>query len=88
MAATFFNQPWLARKYPPGTRLLLQGKLDYRIAGWAAEALYADLLAHRIEIAHRLARIVAGALEAAGELGGEHPVAALPHVRRRALRAR
>jgi cardiolipin synthase A/B len=31
-------------------RLLLQGKLDYRIAGWAAEALYADLLAHGVEI--------------------------------------
>lgn len=31
-------------------RLLLQGKLDYRIAGWAAQALYADLLRHRIEI--------------------------------------
>ncbi len=31
-------------------RLLLQGKLDYRLAGWAAEALYADLLRHRIEI--------------------------------------
>lgn len=31
-------------------RLLLQGMLDYRIAGWAAEALYADLLAHGIEI--------------------------------------
>ncbi|MFG6487559.1 cardiolipin synthase ClsB [Roseateles sp. BYS78W] len=31
-------------------RLLLQGKLDYRLAGWAAEALYADLLRHHIEI--------------------------------------
>lgn len=31
-------------------RLLLQGKLDYRIAGWAAEALYADLLSHGVEI--------------------------------------
>lgn len=31
-------------------RLLLQGKLDYRLAGWAAEALYADLLRHGIEI--------------------------------------
>ncbi|MFG6413201.1 cardiolipin synthase ClsB [Roseateles sp. DC23W] len=31
-------------------RLLLQGKLDYRIAGWAAEALYADLLRHGIEV--------------------------------------
>jgi ATP-dependent DNA helicase RecG len=30
MAATFFNQPWLARKYPPGTRLLLQGKYQAR----------------------------------------------------------
>ena len=26
MKATFFNQPWLERKYRPGTRLLLQGK--------------------------------------------------------------
>jgi ATP-dependent DNA helicase RecG len=25
--AMFFNQPWLARSYPPGTRLLLHGKL-------------------------------------------------------------
>ncbi|MCE4553017.1 cardiolipin synthase ClsB [Pelomonas cellulosilytica] len=31
-------------------RLLLQGKLDYRLAGWAAEALYADLLRHGVEI--------------------------------------
>ena len=31
-------------------RLLLQGKLDYRIAGWAAEALYAELLGHKVEI--------------------------------------
>ncbi len=26
MRATFFNQPWLARQYVPGTRLLLAGK--------------------------------------------------------------
>ena len=26
MKATFFNQPWLQRKYPPGTRLVLHGK--------------------------------------------------------------
>ena len=26
MKATFFNQPWLERKYRPGTRLLLSGK--------------------------------------------------------------
>ncbi len=28
MRATFFNQPWLAKRYPPGTRLLLHGKAD------------------------------------------------------------
>jgi len=30
MAATFFNQPWLARAYPPGTRLMLSGKYQGR----------------------------------------------------------
>ncbi len=28
MRATFFNQPWLASRYPPGTRLILHGKAD------------------------------------------------------------
>jgi ATP-dependent DNA helicase RecG len=28
--ATFFNQPWLAQRYAPGTRLLLQGRADGR----------------------------------------------------------
>ena len=28
MRATFFNQPWLVKRYPPGTRLLLHGKAD------------------------------------------------------------
>ena len=27
MKATFFNQPWLVERYPPGTRLVLHGKL-------------------------------------------------------------
>ncbi|WP_422017423.1 cardiolipin synthase ClsB [Roseateles sp.] len=31
-------------------RLLLQGMVDYRLAGWAAEALYAELIAHGVEI--------------------------------------
>ncbi len=31
-------------------RLLLQGKLDYRIAGWAAQAVYHELLGHGIRI--------------------------------------
>ncbi len=28
MRATFFNQPWLVDRYPPGTRLLLHGKVS------------------------------------------------------------
>ena len=30
MRATFFNQPWLLERYPPGTHLLLHGKPDGR----------------------------------------------------------
>jgi ATP-dependent DNA helicase RecG len=30
MKATFFNQPWLASKYPTGTRLVLHGKFEAR----------------------------------------------------------
>jgi len=30
MRATFFNQPWLVQRYPPGTRLLMHGKADER----------------------------------------------------------
>jgi ATP-dependent DNA helicase RecG len=30
MKATFFNQPWLAGRYPPGTRLVLHGKYEGR----------------------------------------------------------
>ena len=30
MEATFFNQPWLQRRYVPGTRLLLSGKYQAR----------------------------------------------------------
>ncbi|MEA2228148.1 MAG: ATP-dependent helicase RecG, partial [Solirubrobacteraceae bacterium] len=30
MTATFFNQPWLADQYKPGTRLMLQGKYQGR----------------------------------------------------------
>ncbi|MGN6373795.1 MAG: ATP-dependent DNA helicase RecG [Solirubrobacteraceae bacterium] len=28
MKATFFNQPWLVERYPPGTNLVLHGKAD------------------------------------------------------------
>ena len=30
MRATFFNQPWLVERYPPGTSVLLHGKADAR----------------------------------------------------------
>ena len=30
MKVVFFNQPWLAGKYPPGTRLVLHGKYEAR----------------------------------------------------------
>jgi ATP-dependent DNA helicase RecG len=30
MRATFFNQPWLVDRYPPGTKLLLHGKAEPR----------------------------------------------------------
>jgi ATP-dependent DNA helicase RecG len=30
MKATFFNQPWLVQKYPPGARLVLHGKFETR----------------------------------------------------------
>jgi ATP-dependent DNA helicase RecG len=30
MRATFFNQPWLVERYPPGTQLVLHGKADRR----------------------------------------------------------
>jgi ATP-dependent DNA helicase RecG len=48
MKATFFNQPWLQRKYTAGTRLLLQGKYQarnsFRVSFHApsADALGAD----------------------------------------------
>jgi ATP-dependent DNA helicase RecG len=32
MKVVFFNQPWLAQRYPPGTRLALYGKYDGRNA--------------------------------------------------------
>ncbi|MEO8966254.1 MAG: DEAD/DEAH box helicase, partial [Solirubrobacteraceae bacterium] len=40
MAATFFNQPWLAHRYPAGTGLVLHGKFEarnrFRVQGHAA----------------------------------------------------
>src|ERR1700722_535522 len=42
MRATFFNQPWLVQRYPPGTSVLLHGKADarggFRVSHPAADA--------------------------------------------------
>jgi ATP-dependent DNA helicase RecG len=54
MKATFFNQPWLVQKYPPGTRLVLHGKFEarnrFRVASHAvtteATAAAAGAVAH------------------------------------------
>jgi ATP-dependent DNA helicase RecG len=47
MRATFFNQPWLLQRYPPGTRLLLHGKADgrggFRVSHHAAGADFLPL---------------------------------------------
>ncbi|MGH2949367.1 MAG: OB-fold nucleic acid binding domain-containing protein, partial [Solirubrobacteraceae bacterium] len=48
MKATFFNQPWLERRYRPGTRLMLtgkyQGRRGFRVQAHAptGEAVAAD----------------------------------------------
>jgi ATP-dependent DNA helicase RecG len=30
LRVTFFNQPWLVKRYPPGTRLVLHGSVNGR----------------------------------------------------------
>ena len=48
MRATFFNQPWLAQRYEPGTRLVLHGKTTERgTFNVAHHALGGDSNAHR-----------------------------------------
>jgi ATP-dependent DNA helicase RecG len=54
MRATFFNQPWLVKGYPPGTRLVLHGKADgarrFRVShhalGSSAGSTQAQSVAH------------------------------------------
>jgi ATP-dependent DNA helicase RecG len=53
MKVTFFNQPWLVSKYPPGTRLVLHGKFEarnrFRVSSHATTneaATGADAVAH------------------------------------------
>jgi ATP-dependent DNA helicase RecG len=53
MKATFFNQPWLARQYPPGTRLVLHGRYQARNRfAVSTHALTTDALAGAEEVAH------------------------------------
>jgi ATP-dependent DNA helicase RecG len=49
MRATFFNQPWLAQRYEPGTRLVLHGKTTARgTFNVASHAIGGDLSAHAL----------------------------------------
>src|SRR5256714_2101109 len=53
MKATFFNQPWLERKYSPGTRLVLHGKYRGRNAfSVQSHAPTADAVASADAVAH------------------------------------
>ena len=53
MKATFFNQPWLERKYTPGTRLVLHGKYRGRNAFTVQNhAPTADAVAGADAVAH------------------------------------
>jgi ATP-dependent DNA helicase RecG len=53
MRATFFNQPWLVQRYPPGTRLVLHGKLLGRKRfGVQAHAPTGEIAAGADAVAH------------------------------------
>ncbi len=51
--ATFFNQPWLERRYRPGTRLLLTGRFQGRSRGFSVQqhAVTGELVAAGEEMA-------------------------------------
>jgi ATP-dependent DNA helicase RecG len=53
MKVTFFNQPWLVGRYPPGTRLVLHGKYQARNRfAVQAHAPTADPLGNAYSVAH------------------------------------
>jgi ATP-dependent DNA helicase RecG len=60
MRATFFNQPWLVGRYPPGTRLLLHGQRDARGS---------------FRVSHHAPGAELGGAEAAGAEGADAPEA-------------
>ncbi|HEY4812036.1 MAG TPA: ATP-dependent DNA helicase RecG [Solirubrobacteraceae bacterium] len=63
MRATFFNQPWLVDRYPPGTCLLLHGKADAR--GGFSVASHAP----GVEVADELAAGASAAVPTSGRDG-------------------
>jgi ATP-dependent DNA helicase RecG len=68
MRATFFNQPWLAQRYKPGTRLVLHGKTTARgTFNVAHHAVGSD------KAAHPPADLAAGETDAAGEIVAHYP---------------
>ncbi len=68
MRATFFNQPWLAQRYKPGTRLVLHGKTTARgTFNVAHHAVGSD------RAAHPPADLAAGETDATGEIVAHYP---------------
>jgi ATP-dependent DNA helicase RecG len=65
--ATFFNQPWLAQRYEPGTRLVLHGKTTARgTFNVASHAVGGDLSAHTP--AHQALQSTSGEADSSGEI--------------------
>jgi ATP-dependent DNA helicase RecG len=56
LRVTFFNQPWLAQRYPPTTRLVLHGKFDaargFTVQGHAVTEEVAAGAGHGESVAH------------------------------------
>ncbi len=72
MRATFFNQPWLAERYKPGTRLVLHGKTSDRgTFNVAHHAVGVDLGAH--PAVHPTPDPGAGKPDASGEIVAHYP---------------
>jgi ATP-dependent DNA helicase RecG len=70
MRATFFNQPWLVQRYPPGTSLLLHGKADargrFRVSHHAAGSQLSLASGAEEQAEQRASAIAAGERAAAG----------------------
>ncbi|MEA2192743.1 MAG: ATP-dependent helicase RecG, partial [Solirubrobacteraceae bacterium] len=80
MKATFFNQPWLARKYPKGTRLVLHGKLAarnaFRVEGHAPTGEQTGSATRSPDGSHPLAQGLAGHRQGTGDEVAHYPTTA------------